>query len=1717
MDENLMNLVTEDDLESEEITEYLVSIEEPSQSVSTTETMDVVEVEDVEPLEIVVEESVGWVGGDNTRHYSLYGRDEPNQHPIESITGLRTELNEIERLKVVYSDKANIGNYYEWDGASYDEYGYFVSMVPEKSKIKICSGSNIFGVSVDEAGFIGGQDEDVPRDNSYGLIVTSGIVDVRCELDVKPGDYVTCNTRGWAEKSDSNYGYKVLAVENKRNVQYAVISLGVQADVTDALGVEVGAIESRVSANEKNITSAINVANQAYNKAESAAGSASISEETVKEALEEILGIKGTVGEVNEALVSASLTATQARAIAESAVTSANSFRDDAINEANKAMKETAELRKDFEATAEAMNIGLNDAVDDLKTLKEDLRPLAVWPEGSDIESTTGYAGFVAQANEDSAILGMMVGRKGEDGETLAGFIQEAEDTRATVRGIVGYEYTDKNGKPVTGAAGLMAQVDDTKSEVSAVANRSFTKKDGTVVTGLAGLDAQVDENESNVALVANRVAGKYTVIPELVNEDKRDISKIYGEYDANTELVTYWYYNDGEWSGAASWDTLDVKQRGRIYYVAVSQKYWYWHYENNIWKSTDDAYEAGLPAAISGVQVETDDNSASINSLTAWQGETSIAMARIEQKADANGAYIQSTVANLSKYSVGPHSQAHNFTLAQMRDVFEGEIIYASTELHDEEYRYTIEPVEVESWDETGKDICKVYYANDDKNYYYYYQEEWTYEANIDEIPTYRRTFTPGYLYKWGRLTEFPYGWITIDKDYVECDEVNADNTNAANNSSMAVYFSSTEIAMGSDNKYGYWYTNGDTIIDAEGATGVYEPYTLYKWDSYINADDEVKYHWVVVATLAGNSSSRAVSLIRQDSNSVVAAIADTCGSVAGLGAWLSDTESKLQTTTSWAKGKDESGNDLYNLATIDQSANGDGSRLALVVADRNGNTTLNGASIVLNQGGGSSYIQMDADKINFTANDYSVLSKNITLKGDQIEFATGDFGGRNLIGNSLIEEGTNEYGTIKRYVITKLEPNKKYTFSVNGRNDTGSNDHYLLVQLHNKTWDGVLKTQQIEITEDVDTTKSVTFTTPNGVGNIDIAATVYYAPKTNSPSGKVRINWMKLEEGSIPTDWTPAPEDNVPAEHTPITGMKWRMLSDKCVWWNSVTTESAPLMRLDQDGLYIKGNGEFTGDIIANSLTLGAGTIGTNSTGISISKTGLLKASNAIIYGTVTASSGSIAAWNVGRIPNPNIGTETSPDYFWGGTIINYPDSLYIMSASGSDSAINNDSALKSLTSDSYLTFLRHPKNDGSHIMAIRHRPYNTTTSAFEPVKTVFAISKNGSLYATKGTIGGVSIGSGVYYSDYISRRLTLNVSGGASSGEYQVEGYVRNIRTGTERESSALSAWFEPENNRICYSAFSSLVGTSGQEEMYIDYEVSTTSANATGIGNNSCMLGVIENSNQSVLITDRIVSPRGLVIEGDASCDSIGSGANKIRFLTSSSLEINLTLEIDEDEGGVRRNISLIATSRMPETRMFQLKVRELPSGNVKYIYITINEGEDRGQYNGYYEYDYVYFADSLRTTKTLRYTYSGMEISGKVIPADTNATIGTSSAQWSHIYADNINGQTTTPSDRNLKNTIQDIALEYGVIFDSLRPVTFKYNDCTSGRTHIGLIAQEVEKAANDAGISTDDFAPICVDNGQYGLRYGEFIALCVSEIQKLKTRVTELESQTALN
>ena len=116
---------------------------------------------------------------------------------------------------------------------------------------------------------------------------------------------------------------------------------------------------------------------------------------------------------------------------------------------------------------------------------------------------------------------------------------------------------------------------------------------------------------------------------------------------------------------------------------------------------------------------------------------------------------------------------------------------------------------------------------------------------------------------------------------------------------------------------------------------------------------------------------------------------------------------------------------------------------------------------------------------------------------------------------------------------------------------------------------------------------------------------------------------------------------------------------------------------------------------------------------------------------------------------------------------------------------------------------------------------------------------------------------------------------------------------------------------------------------------------------------------------------------------------------------------------------------------------------------------------------------------------------------------------------------NATDEISIRSDARVKNSISYNLDKYDEFFMALKPTRFKYNDGASGRLHLGFIAQDVEQAMLDAGLTARDLAALVkapvqevmedgITDFHYSLRYGEFIALNTHMIQKLYRLVMAL-------
>lgn len=172
---------------------------------------------------------------------------------------------------------------------------------------------------------------------------------------------------------------------------------------------------------------------------------------------------------------------------------------------------------------------------------------------------------------------------------------------------------------------------------------------------------------------------------------------------------------------------------------------------------------------------------------------------------------------------------------------------------------------------------------------------------------------------------------------------------------------------------------------------------------------------------------------------------------------------------------------------------------------------------------------------------------------------------------------------------------------------------------------------------------------------------------------------------------------------------------------------------------------------------------------------------------------------------------------------------------------------------------------------------------------------------------------------------------------------------------------------------------------------------------------------------------------------------------------------------------------------------------------------------------------------------------------QVFPTSNNSSaatdIGHSSYRFRNIVGRTLysDSGTVSTSDRNLKHDITNLSDEIvEKIVDGLIPKSFKFNDGDSGRTHYGIIAQELEELLISIGIDPNDFAPlvkvwedkivkternIIGKDGKlqtiteetiekdtdkeptYHVRYEEFIMILVQYCQKLKKTLGGIQTQ----
>lgn len=310
--------------------------------------------------------------------------------------------------------------------------------------------------------------------------------------------------------------------------------------------------------------------------------------------------------------------------------------------------------------------------------------------------------------------------------------------------------------------------------------------------------------------------------------------------------------------------------------------------------------------------------------------------------------------------------------------------------------------------------------------------------------------------------------------------------------------------------------------------------------------------------------------------------------------------------------------------------------------------------------------------------------------------------------------------------------------------------------------------------------------------------------------------------------------------------------------------------------------------------------------------------------------------------------------------------------------------------------------------------------------------------------------------------------------------------------------------------------------GNADLYYDEIDNTSCIEANGhlkiFGTNSASIELMKDDS----ITDSqtlIFTARGTYIKDgevklwlESQLSSWGDSTVSVRFRY-----------YNQDCIEVHRDLTFTIQDGAYKSEELRFKIGRNSFGS-EFLYVQANNGLYYiviFRVSGGLEENAVENVGTLFQTKTPKL----VSITGHLIPS-VNSTdnsigynLGHTDAFWNTIYCRNSE---IDLSDGNQKNSIQPLSDVHEQIFDALKPVSYKFNVSNNNRTHTGFIAQDVKKAVENAGITTQDFAGYCEWENkdgtvECGLRYSEFIALCVDQIQKLKAKINELEERMTSN
>ncbi|MCM1545314.1 MAG: tail fiber domain-containing protein, partial [Ruminococcus sp.] len=549
-------------------------------------------------------------------------------------------------------------------------------------------------------------------------------------------------------------------------------------------------------------------------------------------------------------------------------------------------------------------------------------------------------------------------------------------------------------------------------------------------------------------------------------------------------------------------------------------------------------------------------------------------------------------------------------------------------------------------------------------------------------------------------------------------------------------------------------------------------------------------------------------------------------------------------------------------------------------------------------------------------------------------------------------------------------------------------------------------------------------------------------------------------------------------------------------------------------------------TGAITATSLTLGngvkvpyssvsgtpnlnvyvkkdgtIGTVGSGSTGIKISSAGLLQASNAVIYGTIYASEGTIAGWSItgSRIEKDN----TENNGYRVGIQSNAEKTSSAAFFAGCNTA-SGGSIANSSNSAFYVTHAGHLYAQSADI-AGKITAKSGSIGGFEIADS----STNPSNGFWKNSLSTVTNNNNEYYAAFIR-----------AAGGY--DNVAFGVKTITKSRKPTQADWSSDDSK---YNFYVKCDGKLYAKNA--DIEGKITASEGT-IGNFTIKNSYLCTANKSWGTDDSLtLCPGG----STGSRDIAGSGSIT-GWTIISGLNFGVTKAGDLYAKGANIAGKITATSG---TLKGMDIIGYLDIGNS-----TLNAGNGNGLgIRGYFGKgatgsDRIILRVVKETVKNgneetdVYHTAVGADAYTTVIygPCITNTSLDVTDNLTVFGNVEYYGTHKSQSSDVRLKRNICKFNEKHEKFFEMLKPRSYIMKNDAEGQTQFGFIAQNVQYALNKSGFNSEDIAlvrkmkKLSEKEDYLGLSYIDFISLnthmiqkCLKEIAALKAEINLLKAE----